>query len=164
MTDRAKIKEQQEGTYVTAADISDAKDAVASMHARPIPFVMSRTTANEFTEFPMGFAPHAARAKKVGIQVAANIASDNTDYVVFKFFHRTNGTSTLYASWNTHGGAQGALTTAGPGVISSAATGLVVNSDANIPANAGLQYSVVKAGDGKVVNAHCVLTPWLEEV
>lgn len=163
-TDRFKIKEQQEGTYATAADISDVHDAVQAMNARPYPFVVTRTTANEFSESPCGFVPHKSRVKKMGIQVVANIASDNTSYLIFNLFKRVAGTSTLVASWNTHGGAQGALTTAAPAVVSTAATGLVVNSDAVIPADAGLTYSVVKASNGQSVTAQWVLTPWLEEI
>lgn len=163
-TDRDKIKDQQEGTYLTAAGMSNAKEGVAAMHARPYVFVEARTTANTLSEFPCGTVPHASRLKKVGLQLAANVANDSTDYAVIKFFKRVAGTSTLIASWNTHTSAQGALTTAAPGIISSSATGLITNSDADIPANAGLTYSVTAGGVSQPITAQSVFTLWLEEV
>lgn len=166
-TDREKIKNQQEGVYLTAQNISSAKDAVDAMHCRPFgPFLKtgSENAATNVAESPMGFVPHKSRLKKLGIQVAANIAADGTDYTLFKFYKRWNGTSTLIASWNTHTNAQGALTTASPGIISSLATGLVTNSDADIPADYGLTYEILKFGAGKAVNTLTVFSPWLEEI
>jgi hypothetical protein len=129
---------------------------------------MARTTANSLSESPCGFVPHRSRIKKVGLQVAANVASNDSAVQLVKFYKRVAGVSTLLAMWNTHTSAQGAagtLNTAAPAVMSSLATGLVTNSDAEIAANAGLTYEVVAStGGGQAMTAQSVFTIWLEEI
>jgi len=165
-TDRDKIKDQEEGVYLSAAGISNAKEAVAQRECRPFPFLKTGTenAATNVAESPICLAPHKCRAKKIGIQAASNVTSNASNYTLIKFFHRTNAVSTCFATWNTAPAAQGALTTSDPGVMSTAATGLVVNSDANIPANAGIYYTIDKYGTGQAIATLSTFTLWLEEV
>jgi hypothetical protein len=164
-TDRDKIKTQDE-SVLSSTGLTSLKDAVASRECRPYPFLKtgSENAATNVAESPIALAPHACKAKKIGIQAASNVTSNAANYMLIKFFHRTNAVSTLFASWNTAPAAQGALTTSGPGVISTAATGLVANSDANIPANAGLYYTIEKYGTGQALATLSAFTLWLEEI
>ncbi len=167
MTDRAKIKAQEEGVFLGAAGISDAKAAVKAMHARPAfdhRKAGAENAATNVSELPLTTCFHASRVKKIGIQTATNIAANATDYLIIRFYKRVAGTSTVIASWNTHTSAQGALTTHAPAVISTLATGLVTNSDGDIPADAGIAYDIGKVGAGKDLPAGSILSGWLEEV
>ena len=78
-----------------------------------------------------------------------NVAADNTDYLIFKINKKTAGaTSVLVASWNTHGGAQGAMTTNIPAAFAN-----VANADAIITAGDTLHYVVTKAtATGRLVD------------
>lgn len=165
-TDRERIKDQQEGVYLTTGGMTNAKSAVDQMHCRALSFpkVGTENAETNVAETVMGFVPHKSRAKKFGLMTGTNIESDNTDYLVVKFFKRKAGTSTLIGSWNTHGGAQGAITTAGPAVISSAATGLVTNSDADIAEDSEITYSITKVAAGKAVAQYSIFSAWLEEI
>lgn len=173
-TDRTKIKVQQEGEYLTAeaasagsiAGMSNAKIAIAAMHSRLQNALKtgSENAATNVAETQCGFVPFKSKISKIGISVTSNVASDNTDYTVVKFFGRFNGTSTLIGSWNTHGGGQGALTTAGPGVIATAAGGLVTNANGTMVENSGLTYTIEKYGAGKALGQYTVFSLWLEEV
>lgn len=166
-TDRDKIKDQQEGVYLGAAGISNAKSAVSAMHARPVfdhRKAGAENAATNVSELPLTTCFHASKGKKFGIQTTANIAANATDYLIIRFYKRVAGTSTVIASWNTHTSAQGALTTAAPAVISTATTGLVINTDADIPADAGITYDIGKVGAGKDLPAGSILSGWLEEV
>lgn len=170
-TDRAKIKKAQKGSYLTAGssgdNVSDMSGAVNAMHARPYAThrkAGSENAATNVAALPFGTVFHKAKAKAFAIQVVTNIAADNTNYAVIHFYGRYNGTSTTLGSWNTHGGAQGALTTAGPAIISTAATGLVTNADGTVVAFSGLTYDIQKVSAGQDVAAGAIFSAWLEEV
>lgn len=166
-TDRDKVKDQQEGEFLTAKDIVSAKTAVQDMHSRTACAhrkMGAENAATNVAELPIGFVPVKSKPRKIGIRVVTNIAADNSHYAVIHFYGRKAGTSTLVGSWNTHGGAQGALTTAGPAVISTAATGLITNAQSEIAADSDFTFDIQKVGNGQDVAAGSIFSAWLEEI
>ncbi len=165
-TDRKKLKDFQIGQALSIAGITSAVLAVKSTHARARDYLKtgSENAATNVAELPMIFIKRASKLRGFAILPSANVASDNTDYVVFKFYKRTGATSTLIASWNTHGGAQGALTTAAPGVGENVTMGLVVNADGEIATAHYLTFELLKYGAGKAVAANTMFSFGLEEI
>ncbi len=171
-TDRKKLKDQQTGALLGAAGISDAAAAVRAMHSRSVPFTKtgSENAATNVAEAPMFTYPTNRRKLKVtgfGIAVASNVATDNTHYAVISFYMTPSaGSAKLVGSWNTHGGAQGALTFGTIGQVVTTALGLVTNADAVSSSTVGstFTYAILKYGNGVAIPANSVFTVGLEEI
>lgn len=166
-TDREIIKLLQIG-QLQGTDVSNARTAVGATHARPRDFLKtgSENAATNVAESPMTFLKRASKLRGFAILPSANVASDNSHYVVIKFYKRfTNGGSqTLIGSWNTHGGAQGALTALTAADATTNTLGLVTNSDGEIAANSILTYEILKIGNGQAVGALTMFSFGLEEI
>lgn len=167
LTDRTRIKNQQKGEYLTAAGMVDGNGAVNAMHTRQRDF-QKRGTENAATNVAevvcVADVARKSKLRKASIAVTTNITGDNTNYAIIKFFKRTSGTSTLIASWNTHGGAQSSLTTNVSGHCDNTTNGLVVNSDAEIAAGSQITYSIGKLGSGQLVDIGTCFSFDLEEI
>lgn len=163
-TDRKRIKDLQEGVHVAIAGITNARTSTHELHRRTRDFlkVGSENAATNVAETYLGTVHRKSKAKNIGI-TSTNVATDNTDYTVIKFFKRKAGVSTLVGSWNTHGGAQGALTDQGPNLIALNA-GLITNSDAEFAENSMFTYTITKAGAGKAIPQYATFSPDFEEI
>lgn len=94
------------------------------------------------------------RVKMIGVNVDANIAANNTDFATYAFLadDGAGGTKTSFATHNTSGAAQGALTA---GVTKEFT---ISNSTAALLAPGACLYrSVTKTANGVAVGAHNVV-------
>jgi hypothetical protein len=146
-TDRKKIKDQQEGTYVTAAGISDAQGAVEDMHSRTVGPIHRPYLANDAATFTQLVAApqRAVRARAVKINSIVGITGNATNYQKFTFSTQyANGTAkATLGSWNTHTGAQSTIAANTSGTVT-----IATNADAEIPAGGKLVVIMAPTGDG----------------
>ncbi len=166
MTDRKKIKDFESGVYLGIDGISAVPTAIQEIHTRPRTFTKTGTenAATNVAESPMFFLKNRSRNRPMTIVTTANVATHNTDYIVVNFYKRLSGTSVRLGSWNTHGGAQGAMTALEPSRILTTATGLVTNSDAEIATLSVLTYDIKKYGNGQEFPALSVFSFGMEEI
>ncbi len=161
-TDRAILKNQQVGALTTAPDIVTPKTAIAQAHTRSRDFtkIGTENAATNVASTVMFTVKRASKTASVSFLSDTTTAADNTDYVVITVKKQTAGASaTTIATWNTHGGAQGAITANVPATFS-----VVANSDSSLAANDSLHYLVTKqTGTGKLVGAG-TFTVDLEEI
>lgn len=149
LTDREIIKERQVGQAQSYGLAGAPKDAVAAAHSHTRDFakVGTENAATNVAETLMYVVNRKGLTKTVKYLTGTNVATDNTDYVVFKVSKSTAGAASVQvASYNTHGGAQGAMTANIPASFS-----VVSNADAVIAASDTLHYTVTKVGAGKAV-------------
>ncbi len=140
-TDREILKLQQIGS-LTTTDCTDARATVAAANSTTRSFLKTGTenAATNVAETLM-FSVRNKSKPTVYFTTPTNVAADNTNYLIFKINKKTAGaTSVLVASWNTHGGAQGAMTTHIPAAFVN-----VANADAIIAAGDTLHYLITKA-------------------
>ncbi len=167
LTDRARIKNQQEGVFLAAAGMTDAHAATRALHSRGLQGAQKTGTENAATNVAqtpaLGYQFRKVKVRGIGITTVSNIATNNTNYDVFKFYKTVAGTSTLIGSWNTHGGAQGSIVYGTPVVI-AVGTGLVANSDAEIPIGASVDYVITKVSGGALVDPGMLFDFDLEEI
>ncbi len=167
ITDRSRIKQQQEGQFLTAGGMTDGKLAVRHLHSRGLQGATKTGTENAATNVAqtpaLGYQFRKVKVRGIGITTFSNIATNNTSYNVFKFYKTVAGTSTLIGSWNTHGGAQGAITLGTPAVI-AVGTGLITNSDAEIAVGASIDYVITKVSAGQLVDPGMLFDFDLEEI
>ncbi len=145
-TDRKKIKDQQEGVYASAKDISDAQDAVADMHKRT--FHERRPyAANDAATFTVQLAKvkRKSRVKAIDIDAITVITGNATNYELFTFFTKlANGSAGVtLGTWNTHTGAQSTITAN----VSSAVT-IATNADSILAAGTKVLCTMAPQGDG----------------
>ena len=161
LTDRSIFKERQAGQaqgYGLAA--LPTTGVVADMHRRQRDFakVGTENAATNVAETVMFTVKRKSKVVAVEYTTGTNVATDNTDYVVFTISKRTGATATTVATFNTHGGAQGAITQ-----YIGADFSVVSNSDSTLAADDILTYTIVKANSGKTI-AIGTITVDLEEV
>jgi hypothetical protein len=148
-TDRSILKTQQVGALTTAPDIVAPKTAVANAHtrSRDFPKVGTENAETNVASTVMFTVNRASKTASVQYLTGTTTASDNTDYVVITVKKQTAGAAaTTIATYNTHGGAQGAITGNVPASFS-----VVANSDSTLAANDTLHYIVSKIAAGKVL-------------
>lgn len=161
LTDREIIKQRLTGVAQSYGLAADPKAATAAIHTRSRDFAKvgtenAATNVAETLMFPVNRKSIPASIK---FTTGTAVASDNTDYVVLTISKRTGtGAAVTVASWNSHGGAQGAITANVPASLS-----IVPNADSVIAAGDILTYSLGKVGAGKAVGIGTI-TPDLEEV
>ena len=165
-TDRDKFNDKIEGDALGLAGMADAKTLGRDVQSRCGQYLKTGTenAITNVAETPITFVPRLSRVRRLAIMVTTNIAANATDYAVIKFYGRKAGTSTLVGSWNTHTSAQGALTTAGPGVIENATGGLITNADGVVAASSQLNYIISKYGAGQALATLSVFSYDLEEI
>jgi len=149
-TDRKKIKDQQIGEFVPTAGIASASNEVTELHSRT--FCTSRPYAANDTAAWTKQLAHTVREVRVRackVDTTTTIASDNTDYVKFTLTSQyPNGDAiATHGAYNTHGGAQGALTANVSGSFSLNAAVAVVPADAKFR----IAQSIGGAGKNVVV-------------
>ncbi len=161
-TDREYLKYQQAGALATSG-ASSPKDEVGKAHSRIRTFNLgaAENAATNTSETPLGTVRFKSRLKSVYLTHSSNIATDNSHYLLLQVWKRTSAGAnvTLLGEWNSHGGAEGAITERVP-----AALDLVDNSDVVIDAGSCLSYSVGKVGNGKAISQFSPLDFELEEV
>jgi len=163
MTDRAKVKDFQEGQYVTIAGITSAKDVVDAVHSRPYVFSHrgGENAATNVDEASGCTILRAGRLKGVKVSSQDAVANDASDYVKLYIYKRTaaGATQTLIASWNSEATAEGSLAAFG----SHACTLSSTSSALDLAAGITVTYHVGKTGSGKALNDF-VVTLDVEEV
>jgi glucose-6-phosphate dehydrogenase assembly protein OpcA len=161
-TDRTLLKNFQKGQLLTAG-LSNSSSAVDYTHQHTRDFLKTGTenAATNVAESPMHRTISTSTRRIVGVVLlpTANVASDNTDYVVINFYKRISGTSTRVAWWNTHGGANGALTG-----LSAHACNVVSNSDKVVAGGAIMTYNIAKYGAGKAIDPLAVFSIGYEDI
>lgn len=163
-TDRKKVKDQQEGTFLSAAGISSAKTAVQDMHSRggtAIARVYAANDAATFTQLLVN-PPRKSRLKAVKINAVTAITGNATNYEVFTLSTQyANGTAiATVGSWNTHTGAQSTIA-----ANVTASVTVSTNSDAEIPAGGKLFVVMAPQGTGwNVSTSGTSFTVDLEEI
>lgn len=145
-TDRKKIKDQQIGTFVTAAGISSASNEVTEIHSRN--FTAGRSyAANDAAAFtqPLVHVKRKSRVRKIQITSLADITGNATNYELFTFSTRLpNGDAGVtLGTWNTHTGAQSTIT----GNVSANVT-VVTNADAILTAETKIRVAMAPQGTG----------------
>ena len=162
MTDRAKIKDQQKGVYLTAAGISDASGEVESMHTKTFSTTVHalENAATNVTERPVGIIKRLSKVKAISIVPPAAVANDATDYIkVYVYKYTSAGaTQTLLGSWNSATAAQGAMTAYAKHSLS-----LVTAAVKSVSADSTITFHVGKFGAGKVLG-NCSVTVDHEEI
>jgi hypothetical protein len=160
LTDREIVKERQVGQLQGYGLAAAPLTAVQAIHSRTRDFakVGTENAATNVAETVMFVTKRKARVKSVGYVTGTNVATDNTDYVVFTISKRTGATATTVATFNTHGGAQGAITQ-----YVAAAFSVVSNSDSTLAADDILTYTITKVASGKALAIGTICVD-LEEV
>jgi hypothetical protein len=160
-SDRTAVKKFQKGQFLGIKGVSDAASIVNTIHQHARDFLKTGTenAATNVDESPMFTTGGTRVLKRFNIAPKSNVASDNTDYVVFKIFKRINSTSTLVAFWNTHGGANGALTE-----LNRHAANVVTNSDATVASSSSMTYKIEKYGAGQQVDPGLIFSFAMEDI
>ncbi len=163
-TDRKKIKDQEVGTYVTAAGITSASNEVAKIHSRTFGPTHRPYAANDAATFTLLLAntQRKARVKAVKINSVVAITGNATNYQKFTFStQHDNGTAiATLGSWNTHTGAQSTIA-----ANTTATVTVATNSDAEVPALGKVFVIMAPTGDGwNATQASLSFTVDLEEI
>ncbi len=148
-TDREIIKERLAGQATTFGLASGAKDAVSKIHRRSRDFVKVGTenAATNVATTLMFTVKRPTKTVAFTFLTGTNVAADNTNSVTFTISKLTAGAGlTTVATWNTHAGAQGAITANVPANFS-----VVTNSDGTLAADDTLHYGITKASSGTQV-------------
>lgn len=161
-TDREILKNQQLGALTTAPAVSSPRTAIASAHtrSRDFPKVGTENAETNVAVTVMYSVRRKCRLAGFTYLTGTTTASDNSDYAVITISKQTAGASnTTIATFNTHGGAQGAITANVPASFS-----VVANADCILAAGDSVHYKVTKhSATGKVI-AIGTLTGDYEEV
>lgn len=162
-TDRKKIKDQQKGTFLTAAGITSPSDEVEKMHRRTF-FHQRPYAANDAATFTAVIARpiRKTRVKAIKIDSIAGITGNATNYELFTFATQyPNGTAGVtLGTWNTHTSAQNTIAANVTGSVT-----VVTNADAEIPADMKILVTMAPQGTGwNVAYPGTAFTVDLEEV
>jgi hypothetical protein len=145
-TDRKKIKDQQEGTYVTAAGISDPHGAVVAMHTRTVCYPKVGTE-NADTNVAETLMFRVGRKSKPTIYYTSPLSAtaNATHYTLITVTRKTAGVDAgIVGTWNTHTSAQGAFT-------SNVPFALTLNTGVTLLAGDTLHYIKRTVGDGRSI-------------
>jgi hypothetical protein len=148
-TDREIIKERDAGRAGTYGLAGKATDEVAKMNRRSFNFtkVGTENAETNVATTVMFTVRRKTKASEILYLTGTTTASDNTDYVKITVSKLTAGAGlTTVATYNTHGGAQGAITANVPASFS-----VLSNSDGTFAAGDSVHYGITKHGAGKVV-------------
>ncbi len=154
-TDRELIKTQQAGSF-DAIPLATPVASLASLHSHSRDYTKVGTE-NAATNVAATLMFSVRRKSKVGgitYLTGTNVAADNTNSVYFTVSKMTaGGTAVVVASFNTHAGAQGAITANVPAAFS-----VVQNSDAILASGDSLHYTITKASSGTAVAIGTITT------
>lgn len=137
-TDRDKIKDQQEGTFLTAAGIVDAKSAVAQLHEET--FVFSNVAGSPLAEVGIHMRKKC-KVKAIVALPAATLTTAVANYVTGTVAKRDGigGSATPIGSFTTNSSGGAALTAFQPTTVTVSNTAGV----ADIEAGQVLTYALV---------------------
>lgn len=145
-TDRKKIKDQQKGTYLTAAGIDDADAAVTAMHTRTVCYPKVGTE-NADTNVAETLMFRVGRKSKPVVYYTSPVSAtaNATHYTLLTVTRKTAGVDAgIVATWNTHTSAQGAFT-------SNVPFAMVLNTGVTLLAGDTLHYIKRTVADGRSV-------------
>lgn len=151
-TDRSLLKKTHVGHFL-GHQPADPIGAVANMHSQTFcaRFHSAEAAAStNVSETAVATLYRAADLKKASWNGDLNVASNGTDYVLFKVYARESGGSQrLIASGNS---ANAAVTRWTCYDLATNTTSSAFSVAANFASPAAITYEVIKAGSGKFVN------------
>jgi hypothetical protein len=112
-TDREYLKQAQSG-HIASTGAAAPITEVGYAHTRARDFMKtgSENAATNVAESAMFVVNRKSKLVAADLHVPSNVATSNTDYLTLKVYKRDSAGANqlLVASYNTHGGAQGAVT------------------------------------------------------